>query len=66
MSDTKKETEKEVIETEGIGKEQAREWEEKLFQKELVRAKKRLRTTEGRLKVAKVRVQYWEERCKKK
>ena len=54
------------IKVEGIDKKQAREWEEKRFQRELVRAKKRLRTTEGRLTVAKVRVQYWEERCKKK
>jgi len=49
-----------------VSAKEAREWEEKLFQRELVRARKRLRTTEGRLKVAKVRVQYWEERCKKK
>lgn len=49
-----------------VSEEQAREFEEKLFQRELLRAKKRLQTTEASLKIAKMRVQYWEGRCKKK
>lgn len=49
-----------------VSEEKAREFEEKLFQRELVRAKKRLQTTEASLKIAKMRVQYWEGRCEKK
>jgi len=49
-----------------VSEKQAREFEEKLFQRELVRAKKRLQTTEASLKIAKMRVQYWEGRCNNK
>jgi len=49
-----------------VSEEKAREFEEKLFQRELVRARKRLQTTEASLKIAKMRVQYWKGRCNNK
>ena len=49
-----------------ISKEQARKWEEKLFQKELVRARKSLERAKTSVKNAKMRVEHWEGRCNSK
>lgn len=49
-----------------VSKEQARKWEEKLFERELKRARKSLTKAETSVTNAKARVEYWEGRCNSK
>lgn len=49
-----------------VSKDQARKWEEKLFERELKRARKSLTKAETTTTNAKARVEYWKERCNSK